>query len=139
MIELFLNAIVGVLFLTIIWFLIQYGLKFRQERLRQEDYRNKIKQEEKLQYEQEQERLKRELQVKEQKQKEKEHQNKLANGYKHYEWKGYETWIYRFNHSGEEKYREKRLISGSGYFKSEEDLKNCLNGDWITLTWSREL
>ena len=42
MIDIFLNLIVGILFLIVIWFLIQYGLKFRQERLKLEDYRNEV-------------------------------------------------------------------------------------------------
>lgn len=42
MIDIFLNLIVGILFLIVIWFLIQYGLKFRQERLKLEDHRNEV-------------------------------------------------------------------------------------------------
>ena len=121
MIEIFLNIIVAILIIVIIWFLIQYGLEFRQERLKQEDIINKIKEQEYLE------------------QRTKEHQNKLANGYKYYEWRGEETWVYRYTYTQEVHRREKRLTSGEGYYKSEDDLRNCLNAEWITLTWFREL
>jgi hypothetical protein len=139
MIELFLNIIVGFLFLVIIWFLIQYGLKFRQERLRQEDHRNSILKEEQRINEREQERLRRELQVKEQEQKEKEHKNKLASGYKYYEWRGIITWIHKDKWHLCELYRTTETKSGKGYFKSEEDLRDYLNAEHIVLKWSREL
>ncbi len=114
MIETILIILAGLFSVSVIFFLIQHGLKLQH-------FRIKEKEREDLE------------------QRTKEHQNKLANGYKYYEWKGYETWIYRYYYSQEEHSRERRLTSGAGYFKSEEDLRNCLNAEWITLTWFREL
>lgn len=132
MIELFLNIIVGILFLTIIWFLIQYGLKFRQERLKQEDYRNSIlKEEQKINEENSIAAHNREKQ-----RKEKEHQDKLANGFKYYEWKGIHRNIFD---PGIIMRTTLEYKNGQGYFKSEEDLKRYLWSEKISLTWSREL
>ncbi len=47
-------------------------------------------------------------------------------------------YIYIYNCDGEPK-KEKRLKNGEGYFRSEQDLKNYLNSEFITLTWCREL
>lgn len=48
MIEILMNILVGILLIAIIYFLIQYALKFQQERLIQEDYRNKVREQENL-------------------------------------------------------------------------------------------
>lgn len=135
MIEIFLNIIVGFLFLVIIWFLIQYGLKFRQERLKEEDYRNEILAEKA--------RLSEERTIQKAKEKEEEkqqeYQNKLDEGYKYYVWKG----VYNITHLNmftcDEMYRTEVPKNGEGYFKSEEDLKKFLIAENIYLRWCREL
>lgn len=111
MIETILIVLAGLVLIALIYVLIQYGLKLEQNRLKQEQEQRNL-----------------------------EHQNKLANGYKYYEWKGYEIWTYRYiyNYDGTQK-QEKRLKNGEGYFRSEQDLKNYLSSEFITLTWCREL
>lgn len=111
MIETILIVLAGLALIALIYVLIQCGLKIEQNRLKQEQDKRDL-----------------------------DHQNKLACGYKYYEWKGYEIWTYKYIYTcdGEQK-KEKRLKTGQGYFRSEEDLRNWLNAEWITLTWSREL
>jgi len=114
MIETIFIILAGLFSVSVIFFLIQYGLKLQDLRIKEKER-------------------------KELEQRTKEHQNKLACGYKYYEWRGEETWVYRYTYTQEVHRREKRLTSGAGYFKSEDDLRNCLNAEWITLTWFREL
>lgn len=122
MIEIFLNIIVAIFLIVLIFFLIEHTLKFRQERLKLEDYRNKVREQEDLD------------------KRTKEHQDKYADGYKYYYWKGYVTLIHtNIFDPGQELYRSTEVRNGEGYFKSEEDLRNCLGADKIKLTWSREL
>ncbi len=114
MIDTFLIILAGLSLIAVIFFLTQYGLRIRYLQIKEKEQDDLVK-------------------------RTKEHQDKLDAGYKYYEWKGYETWIYKYYYSQEEHSREKRLRNGAGYYKSEDDLKNCLNAEWITLTWSREL
>ncbi len=136
MIEIFLNIIVGILIVAIIWFLIQYGLKFRQERLKLEDHRNSIlKEQQRINEEKSIERYNKEKEIKE-----KEHQDKLADGFKRYEWKGIITYVQRnmFNPSIVMTTRIE-YKNGVGYFKSEYDLEAYLLAQSIVLKWCREL
>lgn len=136
MIEILLNIIVAILITVIIWFLIQYGLKFRQERLKLEDHRNEILKE--------QQRLNEEKNIekynKEKERKQKEHQNRLVSGYKYYEWKGIITYVQR-NMFDPDIIMGTRIEykNGQGYFKSENDLSNWLLAQSIVLKWFREL
>jgi len=136
MIDIFLNLIVGILFLIIIWFLIQYGLKFRQERLKLEDHRNEVlKEQQRINEEKSIERYN-----KEKEQKDQEHRNKLASGYKYYEWKGIITYIHRNMFDPNIiMHRQIEHKNGRGYFKSENDLEKYLLAENIVLKWSREL
>ena len=68
-----------------------------------------------------------------------EHQNKLANGYKYYEWAGKIIWIHTNIYSHRETHRTYETKSGEGYFKSESDLIKWLSSYAIELTWFREL
>lgn len=122
MIEILINILAGILLITIIYFLIQYALKFRQERLIQEDYRNKVREQENLD------------------ERTKNHQSKLASGYKYYEWKGTVTWVHRnmFDPSIIMKTTIEHK-SGEGYFKSQNDLENYLLAQSIILKWNREV
>ena len=110
MIEILFITLAALSLIATIFFLTQYGLRIRQMNLKEE-----------------------------QEQRIKDHQNKLANGYKWYEWRGTEIWISKSYYSGEETGRTKKIVSGEGYFKSEEDLRKYLLADAITLEWSREL
>ncbi len=65
MIEIILIVLVGLALIALIYVSVQYGLKFRQNRLKEKQEQRNL-----------------------------DHQNKLANGYKWYEWKGYEIWTY---------------------------------------------
>ncbi len=142
MIEIFLNIIVVFLFLAIIYFLIQYALKFRQERLRLEDHRNEILKEQQRKNEEKSiENYKKEKERKEQ-----EHRNKLANGYKLYKWKGVELWK-TTDEEGLKPYKKIEFykasnnwhmikhVEGTGYFKSFSDLTMYLNSDFIELKY----
>lgn len=135
MIDILLNIIVGILFLAITYFLIQYGLKFKQERLKQEDYRNEVLAEKARILE---ENIIQKAKEKEE-EKQQEHQNKLNDGYKYYEWKG----VYNIAHLNmftcDEMYRTEVPKNGEGYFKSEEDLRKFLRAENIYLRWCREI
>ena len=109
MIETIFITLAGLSLLAVIFFLPQYGKRIHRMNLKEE-----------------------------QEQRIKDHQNKLANGYKWYEWRGTEIWITKNYYSGEIG-RTKKRVDGAGYFKSENDLKNYLLADAITLEWSREL
>ena len=111
MIEIIFITLAGLSLIAVIFFLTQYGIRIHRINLKEE-----------------------------QEQRIKDHQNKLANGYKWYEWKGYKTWIYKNPYNNyQELYRKNQNHEGSGYFKSEKDLENWLNASDVTLTWSREL
>ncbi len=112
MIEIILIVLAGLALITLIYVLVQYGLKLEQNRLKQEQEQRNL-----------------------------EHQTRLANGYKWYEWKGYITRIYYdpYSYYSVELYRMNLNREGSGYFKSEKDLEHWLNASNITLTWCREL
>lgn len=112
MIETIFITLAALSLIATIFFLTQYGIRIHRINLKEE-----------------------------QEQRIKDHQNKLANGYKWYEWKGYKTWIYYQPYSNYtiELYRKNLNHEGAGYFKSEKDLENWLSASSITLTWSREL
>ncbi len=136
MIELFIQIIVAIFLIALIFFLTEYTLKFRQERLKLEDHRNSILKEE--------QRINEENSIaahnREKHRKEKEHQDKLANGYKYYEWRGIITYIHRnIFDPGIIMKTTLEYKNGQGYFKSENDLSNWLLAQSIVLKWCREL
>lgn len=136
MIELFIQIIVAIFLIALIFFLTEYTLKFRQERLKLEDHRNSILKEE--------QRINEENSIaahnREKQRKEKEHQDKLASGYKYYEWRGIITYIHRnMFDPGIIMKTTLEYKNGQGYFKSENDLSNWLLAQSIVLKWCREL
>ncbi len=135
MIELLIQIIVAIFLIILIFFLTEYTLKFRQERLKLEDYRNEILKEQQRKNEEES------IELKQQK-----HQSKLKEGYKLYKWRGIELWATEDENETQPykkiKYRETsnrwetfKCVEGTGYFKSFSDLTMYLNSDFIELKY----
>lgn len=115
MIETILIVLAGLSLIAVIFFLIQYGLRIRYLQIKEKEQDDLVK-------------------------RTKEHQDKLDAGYKYYEWKGDRIWIHtNIFQPYLEIYRRTEICNGDDYFKSEKDLRNCLEADKIKLTWFREL
>lgn len=115
MIDTILIILAGLSLIAVIFFLTQYGLKIHYLQIKEREQDDLVK-------------------------RTKEHQDKLDTGYKYYEWKGDRVWIHTNIFQPDlEIYRRTEICSGADYFKSKEDLENCLQADKIKLTWFREL
>lgn len=64
------------------------------------------------------------------------HKQKLEAGYNWYEWKAYKKWNHYW--AGEYDGSTYDYYTGADYFKSEEDLKNWLRAQSLTLSWCRK-